>query len=86
MDPIYDAKTLADVGVPDCSPNVRKVRDGRTLRFLAISAVKENEELCISYGHIEGMDWSTRQKRLLEGWYFSCRCSRCRFEEPGEQS
>ncbi|KAI1796567.1 hypothetical protein LXA43DRAFT_986109 [Ganoderma leucocontextum] len=68
-----------------CSPNVRKVRDGRTLRFLTACAVEKNEELCISYGHVEGMDWSVRQKELLEGWYFSCRCSRCRCEGPGAE-
>ncbi len=76
-------RTLVDLDSSDCSPNVRKVRDGRTLRFLTACAIKENEELCISYGHVEGMDWSARQKELLDGWYFSCRCSRCRSEGPG---
>ncbi|TBU30733.1 hypothetical protein BD311DRAFT_863953 [Dichomitus squalens] len=65
-----------------CSPNVRKEREGRTLRFVTTRTVEEGEELCISYGHVEGMDWATRQQELLEGWYFSCRCSRCKSEDP----
>ncbi|KAI0641876.1 hypothetical protein C8Q79DRAFT_918191 [Trametes meyenii] len=60
-----------------CAPNVRKERDGRTLRFLTTRAVGAGQELCISYGHVEKMDFETRQKELLEGWYFECRCSRC---------
>lgn len=74
--------TLDELNMVDCSPNVRKEREDRTLRFLTTCTVDENEELCISYGHVGGMDWSTRQKELLEGWYFSCQCSRCRSEEP----
>ncbi|KAI0716018.1 hypothetical protein C8T65DRAFT_572430, partial [Cerioporus squamosus] len=65
-----------------CSPNVRKERGGRRLRFLTTRSVAEGEELCISYGHVENMTWTERQKELLEGWYFICRCSRCTAEEP----
>ncbi|TFK91712.1 hypothetical protein K466DRAFT_482108 [Polyporus arcularius HHB13444] len=65
-----------------CSPNVRKERDGRRLRFLTTRCVAEGEELCISYGHVESMSWTERQTELLEGWYFKCRCSRCTAEEP----
>ena len=64
----------------DCSPNVRKERDGRRLRFLTTCSVSEGEELCISYGHVESMSWTERQQELLEGWYFKCRCSRCTAE------
>ncbi|KAI0731245.1 hypothetical protein C8Q76DRAFT_612174 [Earliella scabrosa] len=67
-----------------CSPNVRKERGGRTLRFLTTRPASEGEELCISYGHVEGMNWEQRQQELLEGWYFRCRCSRCAEEETGE--
>ncbi|KAI8996359.1 hypothetical protein BD414DRAFT_477685 [Trametes punicea] len=63
-----------------CAPNVRKERNGRTLRFLTMRAVDAGEELCISYGHVEDMDLKARQKELLEGWYFECRCSRCTVE------
>ncbi|RDX54350.1 SET domain-containing protein [Lentinus brumalis] len=65
-----------------CSPNVRKEREGRGLRFLTTRCVAEGEELCISYGHVESMSWTERQTELLEGWYFKCRCSRCTAEEP----
>ncbi|KAH9935871.1 SET domain-containing protein, partial [Epithele typhae] len=61
-----------------CSPNVRKERQGRVLRFVTTSGADDGEELCISYGpNVEGMGWETRQKELLEGWYFACRCARC---------
>ncbi|KAI0349651.1 SET domain-containing protein [Trametes cingulata] len=70
-----------------CAPNVRKVREGRALRFLTTRAVEAGEELCISYGHVDEMDWKTRQKELLEGWYFECRCSRCTAEaEQGSRT
>ncbi|KAI0924040.1 hypothetical protein AcV5_009403 [Taiwanofungus camphoratus] len=60
-----------------CSPNVGKARDGRGLRFAVNQPVKAGEELCISYGHVETMEWKARRKELLEGWFFECRCSRC---------
>lgn len=68
----------------DCAANVRKERDGRALRFVTTRAVVAGEELCISYGHVEAMDWATRQKELLEGWYFECRCGRCTVEAEVE--
>ena len=67
----------SDVVLIDCSPNVRKERKGRILRFVTTEEVACGEELCISYGHVEGMSWDERQKELEEGWYFKCRCSRC---------
>ncbi|KAI0819634.1 SET domain-containing protein [Trametes gibbosa] len=67
-----------------CAANVRKERDGRRLRFVTTCAVEAGEELCISYGHAENMDLAMRQKELLEGWYFECRCSRCISEGEGE--
>ncbi|KAI0331499.1 SET domain-containing protein [Cubamyces sp. BRFM 1775] len=63
-----------------CAPNVQKEREGRTLRFLTTCGVEAEEELCISYGHVENMDLQTRRQELLEGWYFECRCSRCTAE------
>ncbi|KAI0763765.1 hypothetical protein BD413DRAFT_483458 [Trametes elegans] len=66
-----------------CAPNVRKEREGRTLRFVTTREVGAGEELCISYGHVENMSRQARQEELLEGWYFECRCSRCEAErEP----
>ena len=61
----------------DCSPNVRKEREGRTLRFVTTKEIEVGEEVCISYGHVDAMSRVERQKELLEGWYFECRCSRC---------
>ena len=61
----------------DCAPNVTKVRKGRGLGFVTTRQVETGEELCISYGHVEGMSLEERQKELSEGWFFNCRCSRC---------
>ncbi|KAL6300037.1 hypothetical protein BKA93DRAFT_741387 [Sparassis latifolia] len=60
-----------------CMPNVKKERNGRVLRFITTRNVDADEELCISYGHVEQMDWRERRKELQEGWFFQCRCSRC---------
>ncbi|KAH9946515.1 SET domain-containing protein [Amylocystis lapponica] len=67
-----------------CSPNVSKERNGRALRFLTMKTVGAGEELCISYGHVEGMGWRERRKELQEGWFFECRCSRCLAEIGAE--
>lgn len=54
-----------------------KVRKGRGLAFVTTRQVEPGEELCISYGHVEGMSLEERQNELREGWFFDCRCSRC---------
>jgi len=64
-----------------CFPNVRKDRSGRRLRFITTQDVDADEELCISYGHVEGMDLKQRRNELWEGWFFLCRCNRCLEEE-----
>ncbi|KAH9933346.1 uncharacterized protein B0H18DRAFT_983168, partial [Fomitopsis serialis] len=61
----------------NCLPNVAKVRRGRALEFVTTRAIEAGEELCISYGHVEGMALEERQRELREGWFFECRCGRC---------
>ena len=51
------------------------------MQFLTTRDVDVGEELCISYGHVEGMCLLARRKELEEGWFFLCKCSRCRTEE-----
>ena len=41
-----------------------KVRKGRGLEFVTTRQVEPGEELCISYGHVEGMSLEERQKEL----------------------
>ena len=62
-----------------------KERDGRALRFVTIEAVAAGEELCISYGGVEEMDYAVRREELKSGWYFECHCSRC-VAESGDQA
>lgn len=64
-----------------CSPNVRKERVGRRLRFVTTRDIQTGEELCITYGHVEGMGLDERRKHLREGWFFDCQCARCTAEE-----
>ncbi|KAE9399611.1 SET domain-containing protein [Gymnopus androsaceus JB14] len=37
----------------DCSPNIRKERDGRSMKFYAKRDIEPNEELCINYIDID---------------------------------
>ena len=46
------------------------------MRFVTTKEIEVGEEVCISYGHVDAMSRVERQKELLEGWYFECRCSR----------
>ncbi|KAI0091785.1 hypothetical protein BDY19DRAFT_932230 [Irpex rosettiformis] len=64
----------------NCSPNVRKERDGRRLRFVTTRDVALGEEVCISYGHVEAMGLEQRRKELMDGWFFCCQCSQCMTE------
>ena len=62
-----------------------KVRNGRRLQFVAIRDIAEGEELCISYGpSVEAMDVEHRQKELMDGWFFECRCSRCEADKQAQ--
>lgn len=66
-----------------CSPNLQKRRIGRFYEFTTSREVAEGEELCISYlgGAERELDKQSRQKRLREGWFFNCSCSRCQGHE-----
>ncbi|KAK9354725.1 hypothetical protein V1523DRAFT_407116 [Lipomyces doorenjongii] len=63
-----------------CDPNVIKTRSGRQMHFSTSRAVREGEELCISYGMMLKMPVQTRRNLLQEQWYFKCGCSRCTAE------
>lgn len=62
-----------------CSPNIRKMRQGRTLHFETSRAVSAGEELCISYVDTDQLV-EQRQKDLESSWFFRCGCSRCKLE------
>ncbi|TFK50366.1 SET domain-containing protein [Heliocybe sulcata] len=59
-----------------CSPNLVKKRSGRVFSFLTTRPIEAGEELCISYGNVND-DVITRRKRLWDGWWFWCGCTRC---------
>ncbi|KAI6132914.1 SET domain-containing protein [Pisolithus croceorrhizus] len=63
----------------NCSPNIRKTRQGRTLHFETTRAVSAGEELCISYVDTD-QPVAQRQKDLESSWFFRCDCSRCKLE------
>lgn len=70
-------KYCADRDMTDCSPNVRKERMGRRLRFVTTEEARTGDELCISYGHVDSMSLEERRRYLQDGWFFLCQCSRC---------
>ena len=59
-----------------CEPNIRKVRQGRNMVFIAEHNIEEGEELCITYGSV-AEPVEERRNRLLENYSFWCQCSRC---------
>lgn len=59
-----------------CAPNLVKRRTGRTFSFITTRPVTVGEELCISYGSVSD-DIKARRRRLWEGWWFWCGCTRC---------
>jgi len=63
----------------DCNPNLKKRRVGRSVEFYTLRDVKEGDELGIAYVDVEGGDGNreTRNTRLREHWFFSCRCESC---------
>ncbi|KAJ4474284.1 hypothetical protein J3R30DRAFT_3507301, partial [Lentinula aciculospora] len=63
----------------DCSPNVRKERQGRSMVFYTKRDVQQNEELCINYIDIEDVV-SVRRQSLAKDWFFDCLCQRCGLE------
>ena len=62
-----------------CEPNVIKVRQGRTVRFVTCRDIKYGEELCISYGQLD-QKIDERQLVLRQWWGFDCDCMRCKRE------
>ena len=62
-----------------CEPNVLKIRQGRTVQFVASRDVSKGEELCISYGHTE-REVTERRQMLRDWWGFQCDCIRCKRE------
>ncbi|KAG7095251.1 hypothetical protein E1B28_006024 [Marasmius oreades] len=62
-----------------CSPNVRKERAGREMRFFTTRDVQPGEELCTNYIDInDGV--KDRRDNLSKDWYFDCACQRCEWE------
>lgn len=59
-----------------CDANVIKVRDGKSMKFIARRMINKNEEACISYGSVDE-DVHSRRKRLLEHYHFLCHCTKC---------
>ncbi|KZT25947.1 SET domain-containing protein, partial [Neolentinus lepideus HHB14362 ss-1] len=59
-----------------CSPSLIKQRTGREFSFMTTRLIEAGEELTISYGSVSD-DMKTRRKRLWDGWWFWCGCTRC---------
>jgi len=62
-----------------CEPNLIKLRQGRTVRFVACRDIQCDEELCISYGQGDSRV-DVRNQELRKWWGFDCDCTRCKRE------
>ena len=62
-----------------CDPNVSKLRQGRTVHFIASRDILCGEEVCISYGQL-GYGVEERRRTLRKWWGFHCDCNRCKQE------
>ncbi|KAH7915944.1 hypothetical protein BJ138DRAFT_1053859, partial [Hygrophoropsis aurantiaca] len=60
----------------NCTPNVQKTRQGRSLHFTTVHAVEEGAELYINYVDVI-LPHREREQNLRESWFFSCTCQRC---------
>ncbi|ORX97799.1 hypothetical protein BCR34DRAFT_607141 [Clohesyomyces aquaticus] len=62
-----------------CSPNVEKLRVGRTWEFRAGKDIEEGEEVCITYlsGEERKLSRGKRMGTLRKNWGFECQCERC---------
>ncbi|KAF9025277.1 SET domain-containing protein [Hymenopellis radicata] len=63
----------------DCTPNIRKERQGRCMAFYTARDIHSGEELCISYIDIKDTV-AQRQEELMKEWYFRCICRKCNDE------
>ncbi|KAJ2400926.1 hypothetical protein GGI23_001728 [Coemansia sp. RSA 2559] len=59
-----------------CAPNVRKVREQRTMNFISCRDIAQDEELFITYGSV-AESGPERRSRLQEHFFFECTCDRC---------
>ncbi|KAH8549493.1 hypothetical protein BGW37DRAFT_103983 [Umbelopsis sp. PMI_123] len=59
-----------------CDPNIRKVRQGRNMLFIAQRNIEPGEELCIAYGSVSELV-EVRRNRLFDNYSFWCECTRC---------
>lgn len=62
-----------------CEPNMLKIRQGRTLRFVTSRDIQKGDELCINYGDTN-RNLGERRQMLKDWWGFHCDCIRCRRE------
>ncbi|KAK7049855.1 Histone-lysine N-methyltransferase set-6 [Paramarasmius palmivorus] len=63
----------------DCSPNVKKDRNGRAMQFYTTRDVEIGEELCTNYIDVKD-EVKVRRENLSTNWYFQCSCRRCESE------
>lgn len=61
-----------------CDSNVCKKYEKNVLYFETTRDVGRGEELCISYGGLEGESGSERRNRLFENYFFECSCDSCK--------
>lgn len=62
----------------DCSPTLRKKRNGRVMEYYTLRDVDKGEELCISY--VDNNEDVVKRKAALREWFFDCICGKCEMD------
>ncbi|KAJ3115346.1 hypothetical protein HK098_006997 [Nowakowskiella sp. JEL0407] len=65
-----------------CDPNCESIQSKTSLTITTIRSVEKDEELTISYIDTN-LPLHARRQRLLDDYYFTCRCTRCESESSG---
>lgn len=63
-----------------CDPNVKKYRIDNRMHFQTMNDIKKDDQLCIDYYHVLNDPYLERQKIMMDNWFFSCLCERCKLE------
>ena len=66
-----------------CVPNAAPVFNGINLQIRALKRINDDEEICINYIDLK-MNRNTRHEKLMEQYYFECKCLKCETNSDAE--
>lgn len=66
-----------------CVPNAAPVFNGINLQIRALKRINDDEEICINYIDLK-MNRNIRHEKLMEQYYFECKCLKCETNSDAE--